>query len=332
MSVENFDYTTAYREHGNGIYLEKGETFEGVVARDTKVLETHGVTKEQIGQSLKKLFSSYDEFLPRRGIRGPQSPCPEIKMSRQVWDLGQEFCPYLDGVSSSVDWWIKVDGLSNGNKGYHPKDGPTVVSEMLPEMIERLGFFEGTVFYGIKPEWTIAVHNIIKKYELVQYRRIHTKNAWSEHAYFITKWLEDPKNQAIVDMILNAAKNRNLHFDVPQEQVSGLIPGLTAERVYELMPKVKAYVAPGSIAPQGFPRAWETWDTHFRQMQKVFPHDDRRHLLYSVIVPEQDVQIPVDLKLESLPFDVYVGSPEGKFERDHVYVVSLWPYRDFWVR
>lgn len=113
MSVEKFDYTTAYREHGNGIYLEKGETFEEVVTQDAKVLEAHGVTKEEIGQSLKKLFSTYDEFIPRRGLRGPQTPCPEIKMSRQVWDLGQEFCPYLNGVSSGIDWWIKVDGLSN---------------------------------------------------------------------------------------------------------------------------------------------------------------------------------------------------------------------------
>lgn len=39
MGVEKFDYTTAYQEHGNGIYLEKGETFEEVVVQDAKVLE-----------------------------------------------------------------------------------------------------------------------------------------------------------------------------------------------------------------------------------------------------------------------------------------------------
>lgn len=217
-----------------------------------------------------------------------------------------------------------------GNKGYHPKDRPTVVSEMLPEMIEKLGFFEGTVYYGIKPEWAIAVHNIIKKYEFIPYKRTETKNAWSWDIYFIRKWLEDPKNQATVDMILNAAQSRDSHFDVSREQLSGLIPGLNSKRVYELMPKVKAYVAPGSIAPYGFPKGWETWDDHLRQMQRIPNY--RSPLLYAAIIPEQTVQIPIDLKLESLPFDAYVGSTEGKFEENHIYIVHLSPYRNFWVR
>src|SRR3989344_3223531 len=171
---EEFNYTKVYRENGNGKYLAEGETLEGVVQKDAEVLEKHGVSGEEVGRSLRRLFSSYSTF-----SLSPQSQelAQGIMVGRQVYDLGSEYCPYLSGVSSNVDWHVKVEGLPNGNKAHLPEGGPTFVSNMLPEMIERLEFFEGEVFYGIKPEWALAVHNRVKDSDIVPYEPKYTKDA-----------------------------------------------------------------------------------------------------------------------------------------------------------
>ncbi len=182
MSLESYDYTTAYGEHGNGKYLAEGETLEKTIEEDAKILREHNISKKEIGRSLRKLFLTYNDFALSPS---QQEPVKGIVIWREYYDLGSETCPYVNGLYSNIDWRVQVDGLNNGNKKYHPKDGPTFVSDMLPEMIEKIGFFEGNVFYGIKPEWVIAVHEMVKDAKLVPYEPKHAERAWSSPSRFL---------------------------------------------------------------------------------------------------------------------------------------------------
>src|SRR3989338_2641195 len=86
--VETFNYTVAYRE-GNGVYLADGETFEDVVARDSAVLESYGLTSEEMGVCLRKLFATWNDFIELRDPQ-PQYPLPGVMLTRQMYLLGVE--------------------------------------------------------------------------------------------------------------------------------------------------------------------------------------------------------------------------------------------------
>lgn len=63
--------------------------------------------------------------------------------------------------ATSVDFYIR--GLPNGNKIGRAKEEPTLVSGLIPHLIKTHHFFEGTVAYGIKPEWAIKLLEIVEK-------------------------------------------------------------------------------------------------------------------------------------------------------------------------
>jgi hypothetical protein len=185
QGYELFDYTTAYRA-GNGVYLAEGQTFEEVVNTDKAILEAEGITQEQVGNSLRQLFATWDDFIEIRDPQ-PQYPLPGIMLTRQVYLLGQELCPYVPGLSSGVNWHVFVDEIGNGNKAVHPIDGPTFVSDMMPEMIAKTGFFEGDVFFGIDPNWAVAMHRLVEKYQPQPYIPTLTKDAWDYVHRLFTK-------------------------------------------------------------------------------------------------------------------------------------------------
>ncbi len=237
---EEYDYTRGYREHGNGKYLADGETLEGVVQKDAEVLDKHGVTREEVGRNLRRLLSSYSNFALSSQS---QELAPGVTVWRQIYDLGSERCPYLRGVSSNIDWRVEVEGLLNGNKAYHPEEGPTFVSDMLPEMIEKLGFFEGEVFYGIKPEWAIAVNQRVKDSNVVPYQSKYTNDAWS-------LWSVNPVFPSLNPE--NPYDGRNNYY-VMDDEVCGELGDRIRERIRRngsveiVSPSIIAYTAPSNL-------------------------------------------------------------------------------------
>jgi hypothetical protein len=274
VSAEFYDYTEAYREHGNGVYLAPGETIEEVVAQDAEILERHGVTKEQVGQSLRKLFNTHNNFLE---IRAPdiEEPISGVKISWQRFLLGQEHSPYVPGLYSGMDWRVWIDGMHNGNKAYHPTDGPTFVSDMMPEMIEKLGFFEGQVFYGIQPEWAVAVHRLVEEHQPEPYIPTFSKNAWNYiPRHFSSKGIE--------------------FAAIEENQIA----------TEEIAPGVTAILAPGSIAPHG----WDKWTGEKRTGHKYYGGGEKDHehiSLWAIIEAQQETRIVPGMTLLGLPFDRY---------------------------
>lgn len=307
-----FDYVTAYRVHGNEKYLAVGETFEEVVARDKAILDAHGVTHVEVGQSLRKLLSSFNMFLRYRST-GPQYPCPGIKMGNHIYELGVEYCPYIPGKYSNTDWHIWVDGLNNGNKAYHPLKGATFVSDMLPEMIEQHGFFEGSVFYGIQPEWAIAVHKIVQEYDPKPYVPIYTARAWTgvqslgRLGHFriaqsierycsyaeMRQWWRDRGNEFPVEVIKQ--------YIIHKEDIAGA---------------VRAFVAPGNLELSIVP--WSDGKQHHD------PVDTRITEYWGLLVAYKDCSIPPDATLMGIPFDMYIRH----FERGEMRLIDVFPYNE----
>jgi hypothetical protein len=268
VSPDQYNYTQAYREHGNMKYLAEGETFEGVVAHDAAILAECGVSQEEVGLSLRGLFSTLNTFLPSRA---PQvnEPVPGIVLSRQVFELGQEHSPYLRGAYSNTDWYVYTENMSNGNKAYHPISGPTIVSDMLPEMIAQLGFFEGTVYYGIDPLWAVAIHRLMEKYRPEPYVPVYTMEAWDSITWY------SPTKREFED--------------------------IAAKHIYEeeFLPGVKALIALGKIAPHG-------WDRYTGEPLRRFkfdygPKDKRKIQLWALLIAEEDTRIPPNATLAGYP-------------------------------
>ena len=306
---EKFDYTKAYREHGNEIYLEKGETFEEVVARDALVLAEHGVTAEEIGRSLRRLVSTWNTFHEYR-VRTPQSPVPGLKITRRYWDLGYEPCPYLPGVTSNIDWRISVDGMDNGNKAYHPQDGPTYVSDMLPDMIERLGFFEGSVYYGIKPEWAIAVHKLFQGKELPPYVPEMRADAWDCIQAYFKSWEGQLSYR-------NGEDNR-ISYLTEEERDVLYVPKQIKQRaiqVEQISPHVTGYVAPGDIDFK-----LVAWSRGYY----AGTGDKRKNTHWGLLEADEETIISPNATLMSLPLDKYISH----LTPNDLSVIRVFPYFD----
>lgn len=310
--TEQFDYTNAYREHGNGIYLQNGQTYEEVVAQDAAILAKHGVAAEDVGRSLRTLFSTYNTFHELK-VRTLQNPHPRITLGRMVFELGFEPCRYLPGVTSNIDWQIWVEGLGNGNKAYHPPDGPTFVSDMVPAMIERLAFFEGDVFYGIKPEWAVTVHKIVKQANLEPYEPKFTNIAWEGSGLFFASW-EGQKSE------INPLNARQIEIDyrTPEEREDRrYTPKYVIKNAFhheQITPVVEGWVAPGDLDLRF--RSWSRGNYSDR------PADSRRNLHWGVIVAKEPTILPPDASLLGINFDKYIS----KLEPGDMHVVRIWPY------
>lgn len=308
-----FDYTTAYREFGNGKYLASGETFEEVVARDKAILDAYGVTYAEVGQSLRKLLRSFNMFLRHRQP-APQFPIPGIKMGCQIFELGQEFCPYIKDKSSNIDWHIWVDGLNNGNKAYHPVTGATIVSNMLPEMIEQLGFFEGTLYYGIQPEWAVAVHKLVEHYDPKPYLPIYTKRAWSGLAFLGSLGYFHPGNEKMYRSYKEMRgwwKERGNIF--PPEVIKKHI--IHKEDIAD---GVKAFVTPGDLELSLRP-----YDDGKRDSA-----DTRKSEYLALLVAYKDCRVAPETTLLGLPFDMYSPGISGSLKKGEMWIYHMWPYTD----
>ncbi len=284
---KGFDYTAAYRR-GNGIYLSPGETFDEEIAKAAAVLAENNVTAQEIGSSLRLLTSTYNRFLGYR-LQEPQQPCPEIKLKRKMWELGREIAPFGNGkYTSYIDWWVWVDGLGNGNRADHPPDGPTVISEMLPDLISDLGFFEGSVYYGIDPLWAISVHRFTEHRNLLPYKPLYSKEAWSVKRSYSGDGQEhdsilDKSNLAPMDIIANSIAHERL-------------PG-----------NIFAYVAPGKL---------ELKLDKFSQ--PISQHKHRKY--WGLLLLQEDVILSPDATLLGLPLDAHIN----QLHKGDAEVIEVW--------
>jgi len=278
-----YDYTSAYREYGNGVYLAKGEEFDEVVAEDGRILAEEGLTAGEAGNSLRRLLSSYNDFYWHRKP-GPQELLPGLTVDRQVHQLGQEYSPYLAGTTSNIDWRVNVEGLSNGNKAHHPKDGATFVSDMLPEMISELGFFEGSVFYGLQPEWVAAIHRLVQQHEPNIYEPSFSKDAWTACGNFggFERFPETGKHTY-------AKKKKDWHLMGEEFPPDVVIKN--ASHIEMIDGAIKAFVANGNLSLDLNP-----W-------RKYWPKKSPN--LWALLVAQEDVIISPDAALMGMPFDIY---------------------------
>lgn len=290
QKYHTFDYTTAYRA-GNGVYLAEGEVFDEVVAQDQAILESYGLTKEIVGKSLGRLFATWNNFIEYRDPQ-PQYPVPGIMLTRQVYLLGQEWCPYVPGLCSGVNWHVFVEGMKNGNKAVHPKDGPTFVSEMMPEMIAKTGFFEGNVFFGVDPHWAVAIHRLVEEHNPQSYVPTFTKHAWDG----VGGWFSPTGNEY----------TEIEHSHTYKE---------------ELAPGMIAMVAPGDMAPWGWDRySGKPWtpetlselgrfNNPFRPQAKKELEEYLKRTVDSWVLfvnnTGEDFRLPPDATLMGMPFDKY---------------------------
>ena len=133
-------------------YLKKGHPFDEVVKHDAEIIEKAGLTHKQIADSLEKVLSCFNWFVVDHWVEKKKliQPINSVLSVYGEMYLGKEYFPLDENITSSTDYFIH--GIPNGNKAEHNPDEPTLVSEMLPEIIEGYHFFEGDVDYGIKPE------------------------------------------------------------------------------------------------------------------------------------------------------------------------------------
>ncbi len=139
-----------------GQYLKEGQTFEEVVGRDAEVLRKAGVTHQQVGDALEKVLNSYNWHSGKKNQRVNDSLSINAVSYQET-----EICPYDGSLTASRDFF--VGGIPNGNKVKNSPEDPTLVTEMMPDLIRKLQFFEGDVPYGIRPEWAIQVYQIVEK-------------------------------------------------------------------------------------------------------------------------------------------------------------------------
>lgn len=139
-----------------GVYLAEGQTFEDVVRQDAEILRRSGVTYQQIGDALEKVLNSYNWH----SCKESQKVNDTLSISA-IQYKGIEECPYDNKLVASRDFLIS--GLPNGNKVRSSNQEPTLVTEMMPDLIRELHFFEGDVPYGICPEWAIQLYEIVKR-------------------------------------------------------------------------------------------------------------------------------------------------------------------------
>ncbi len=282
VDPSEYNYTQAYREFGNGEYLAKGESFDVVVARDRAILEALGVTAQEVGGSLRTLLASYNEFYRYRKP-GPQELVPGVVVENQTFELGQEFSPYLKGVSSNVDWRVTAEGLNNGNKAYHPLTGPTFISDMLPEMIAQLGFFEGSVFYGLQPEWVTKIHELVQQHKPQPYAPVFEREAWTSAAHLASAtWYSPEKTHSYL-------RKKREWASVGEQFPAGVIRRNTIHKEV-IAGKIKAVVAKGDIEFNLNP-----WRNYI----------DRDPTYWAFLYAMDDVIIPPDATLMGLPFDMY---------------------------
>ena len=137
-------------------YLKEGQTFEEVIRQDAEVLRNAGVTYQQVGDALEKVLKSFNWHSGERNQRVNATLSVEA-----VGYKGFEICPYDNSLIASRDFFI--GGIQNGNKAGRSADDLTIVTEMMPDLIRKLQFFEGDVPYGISPEWAIQVYKIIER-------------------------------------------------------------------------------------------------------------------------------------------------------------------------
>lgn len=310
MEEEHYNYTEAYRQFGNEKYLADDETLEQVIAQDAEILKHHGVSQEEIAHSLRRLFSTFNDFLAHRSP-GPQEPMKGIRLWKYVFDLGVEYCPYLAGVYSNTDWLVWVEGLQNGNKGYHPKNGPTNVSDMLPAMIEKMGFFEGKIFYGIKLEWAIAVHNLVRDVPLTSYVPRYEKRAWSSCNSFFLSWEEEKGLLSkAVDRVLFLWYNNRLYSNgriytpdwVRERQDLLEIPKLVMRKaIYKerVSPAIISYVAPGDLDLSNL-----KYNFRFKRFDT---ERTRNPEFWGLLIGEEKSILSPDALLMGLPIDKYVS-------------------------
>lgn len=281
---EDFDYTAAYRA-GNGVYLAEGQTLEGVVAADRATLRQLGVTQEQVGSSLRQLLATWNDFVELRDPQ-PQCPFPGVVLSMQRYLLGQEWCPYVPGLYSSINWCVFTEGIANGNKAIHPIDGPTFVSDMMPEMIAKTGFFEGDVFFGVDPKWAALIRRMVELHQPQPYAPTFSQDAWD----YVHKKIS--LQQAELELIQANHTNK-----------------------VEMAPGVTAYVAPGEIAPWGFSQ----WDGG-RPRRPAEEHSTIKTDAWAFFVNEsgEDLKLQPDAALLGMPFDkntthISTGKSYGRY-------------------
>lgn len=274
----------------NGVYLNRGETVASVIAADARIFQKEGVSPHEAGASLRRLFSAFNEFKALRQP-GEQELIPGVTVRKRVWPCGRELVSFPEfpeeEFTSYIDWRVSVEGEANGNKSLRPSDSPTVISDMLPELIGSHGFCEGTVPYGLKPEWVIKMHHRIQESNLKPYVPKYTKDAWDAFRTIPQVEFSDP-NLAAQEIINNG-------------------------RLLQDDDRMQVYVAPGDL------------DVHFHENEPGYysrnPKDLRRNKLWGIVIGKKDTQLALNERINNLPLEAdfnYIKTGE-------VRVIRVWP-------
>lgn len=282
-------YIQNYRTHGNENYLAPGETFADVAQDFERELADLGLTCEQVADSLERITATYNTFWEHR-LPGPQSPYPGINLYRYRYDLDFEASPYVSGVTSSIDWFIEIAGIENGNKAFHTPDCATTVSDMLPKMLREACFPEGEVFFGLKAEWLAQVHQFTQDLDLSPYTPTFTPDAWDSYKYLKA---HAPAKSAILE-----------------NQIARTT----------LMPGVEVIAAPGSLK---IPREYASGNYY-----DGFP-TDKENIYWALLtaaedLPEEGVLLPLAAEALGFKFDTHISH----LNPGDIYLIRVFPYFD----
>ncbi|HEY4036066.1 MAG TPA: hypothetical protein VGL94_19075 [Ktedonobacteraceae bacterium] len=132
ITIENLEARMRPRCDSGAGFLGSNESLREVIIKDTKTVTEMGLTHQEIAEFLR-LFSK--EQKGRSEHNGK-----EYFHYFKPW-RGDQVSPFSDGTKASV--YHTVINLENGAR--------IEFSELLPEMIDRYGFYEGKTSYRLDP-------------------------------------------------------------------------------------------------------------------------------------------------------------------------------------
>lgn len=137
-------------------FLGKRESLLAVLAEDNDFVRSRGLTHQEIALHLKYLVALFQHIIPNSSEENHFTFVYHGREYRLGWEffMGDQGSPFNDGTKASGD--MHVTNLKNGKRIFF--------SLLLPEMIERYGFYEGRgTRYRLDPSQILEVFDFLKE-------------------------------------------------------------------------------------------------------------------------------------------------------------------------